>query len=228
LRALSEKGGYYSFARLSESIDNYKNKLYLTGKVIGAGRNPADSVVSNLLSLLVSQGVSPNDMSVQWTEMFLKTRGIEFIDFDFYKKELTFLSGQRVASKSILTREQSYMAKTIVWGLTCERSWLTGEKISYDDTLLHHVYHDSSTGKTLYGTDYETLNCLVALDGDKENKQVEGANWKYYQDRFIYMWQQFKVGNFKEATKFWNEQCQNEFLMERKSHRYLNYWLKIL
>jgi hypothetical protein len=86
LRVLSEKGGYYSFARLSKSIDNFKSKLYLTGKVIGAGRNPADSVVQSLLSLLVSQGVNPNDMAVQWTEMFLKTRGIEFIDFDFYKK----------------------------------------------------------------------------------------------------------------------------------------------
>jgi hypothetical protein len=133
-----------------------------------------------------------------------------------------------VSSNSILTREQSYMAETIVWGLTCERSWLTGEKVKYDETLAHHIYHDPTTGKTLYGTDYETLNCLVALKGDKENKQVEGANWKKYQDRFIYMWQQFKKGNFYEAARFWNKPYRDEFLIERKSNRYLNYWLKIL
>jgi len=204
-------------------------KLYLTGKVFGAGRNPADSVVQNLLSLLVSKGASPYDMSVQWTEMFLKTRGVEFIDFDFYKKELTFLSGQKISSKSVLTTEQSYMAKTITWSLTCSRSWLTGEPITYDETLVHHIYHDPNPPhKTLYGVDYETLNCLVALKGNKENQKVEGSDWKKYQDRFIYMWQQFKAGNFEDATRFWDKIYRDAFLRERTSRRYLTYWLQIL
>jgi len=39
---------------------------------------------------------------------------------------------------------------------------------------------------------------------------------------------QFKAGNFKGTTKYWHEQYQDEFLIERNSRRYLNYWLQIL
>ena len=90
------------------------------------------------------------------------------------------------------------MAKTILWSITCGRSWLTGEPISYDEALLHHIFHDPS-GKTLYGADYEKFQCLAVLKGDKENKIVEN-NRRNYEDLFIYMWQQFKLGEFKKAT----------------------------
>jgi hypothetical protein len=103
-------------------------------------------------------------------------------------------------------------------------NWLKAErKFLMMIFLFHHIYHSPATGKILYWVDYETINCLVALKGDKENKQVKGADWKKYQDRFIYMWDQLKKGNFKEATKYWGEQYQNEFLIERRSHRFLNY-----
>lgn len=228
LHALSEIGGFYSLARLSNLIDRHRNKLYLTGKVFGAGRNPADSIARKLLSLLVSEGVNPSHMAVQWTELFLRTRGLDTIDFNFYLNKLSTLSGDRISDVSILTREQKYMAKTIIWGMTCGRSWLTGEEISYDESLLHHIFHDPASGKTLYGADYERLNCLAVLKGDKENKAVEKDREKY-EDLFIDLWHQFRMGNYKEAVSHWkNKQWINDFLRKRRSRHYLDYWLLAL
>jgi len=105
---------------------------------------------------------------------------------------------------------------------------LTGERINYDDVLVHHLYHNPFSGRTLYGVEFETLNCFVALKGDKENKQVEGTDWQMYQDQFVYMWQQFKLGNFEEATRFWNDndpRFQQKFLRDLRSRRYLRYWV---
>ena len=40
------------------------------------------------------------------------------------------------------------------------------------------------------------------------------------------MWEQFKAGNYAEATKEWDPNLRAEFLMQRQSMKYLDYWLK--
>lgn len=52
-------------------------------------------------------------MAVQFTEMFLNTRGLAYIDFDFYLKELNLALNTRQAQDSVLSPEKLYMAKTI-------------------------------------------------------------------------------------------------------------------
>ena len=226
LNALSKKGREMSFAALSQEIDLHGSKLYLTSKVFGAGRNPADSVAESLLKLLEREGVSSDDMSVQWTQLFLDTRGLNMIDFDFYLNELTLAAANtRVSDKSVLNPEQKLLARTIVYALTGGRSWKTGKEISYDEALVHHIRHGSN-GKTLYGGVYDTLKNFACLKGDKENRDVEGAKRQQWEATFIYMWKQFKAGNWKEAVKHWpNRADRTDFLRERRSKRYLDYWL---
>ncbi|KKN19070.1 hypothetical protein LCGC14_0949360 [marine sediment metagenome] len=124
------------------------------------------------------------------------------------------------------------MAKTVVWGISGGRSWLTGGKISYDEAWVHHIMHDPITGKILYGLDYENrFSCFAAVKGNKENKEVEGLDWKVHEDRFVYMWEQFRAGNYKEATNHWNRftpHRQADFLRERRSLNYLDNWLQKL
>jgi hypothetical protein len=81
LHALSDKkGSIVSLADLSIVIDRFGSKLFLTSKVFGAGRNPHDDVVKTLLYHLIGEGVSRDSMAVQFTEMFLHTRGLAYID----------------------------------------------------------------------------------------------------------------------------------------------------
>lgn len=112
------------------------------------------------------------------------------------------MSGDRVSDASILSPEERHMAKTITWGITGGRSWVTGLEIEFDDTALHHILHDNE-GSTLYGADFENkFNYYVALDGIAENNEMEGMNQKLMEDRFLFMWEQFRAGNFAEANKF--------------------------
>ena len=118
------------------------------------------------------------------------------------------------------------MAKTITWGLTAGRSWWSGEKMTYDETILHHIRHDANFPfKTLYGGTYETLQNFAAVRGDKENKEVEGQNLQISIALFINMWELFKQGKFEEATMHWNPVLQAEYLKDLRSERYLKYWM---
>ena len=120
------------------------------------------------------------------------------------------------------------MAKTIVWGITGGRSWLTGEQIDYDDTKLHHILHDPNPPyKTLYGLDHENkYSYFAAVTGDENSGVLEGENKKVWENKLLFMWEQFKAGNFAEATKYWDKKLRAEFLMQRQSMNYLDYWLK--
>ena len=226
LHALSDqKGSKVSLGDLSEVIDRHGSKLFLISKVFGAGRNPHDDVAKSLLTHLIKEGVGRDHMAVQFTEMFLNTRGLAFIDFDFYLKELNLASNTRQASKSVLSVERKYMAKTIVWGLTAGRSWITGEKMFYDESILHHIRHGAN-GRTLYGGTYDTLKNFAAVTHGENVGEVEGKKRQYYEDLFIYMWDMFKQGKFKEATMHWEDNnLQMEYLREVKSKSFLSYWL---
>jgi hypothetical protein len=116
--------------------------------------------------------------------------------------------------------------------MTGGRNWMTGEEMSIDDVWLHHIRHDSN-GYTLYGGIYDSLggHNFAALtknqnEVDVERNRVERQTWE---DRFIYMWECFKRGNFRAATEHWNDvnrRNQAEFLRDIRSRRYLDYWLK--
>ncbi len=161
---------------------------------------------------------------VQFTELFLNTRALAYIDFDFYLKELNLALNTRQASESVLSPEKRYVAKTIVWGLTARRSWITGEKISCDKSVLHHIRHGSD-GRTLYGGVYDTLKNFAAVTSGENVGLLEGKKRKHYEDQLLYMWEMFKQGRYKEATKFWDPALQAKFLIEIKSMSYLPYWL---
>ncbi len=228
LNALSKKGREMSFAALSQEIDLHGSKLYLTSKVFGAGRNPADSVARSLKGLLEREGVSNDDMAMQWTQLFLDTRGLSMIDFDFYQRELTLAAANtRVSHRSVLSTEQNLMVRTIVYALSGGRSWKTGKRISYDEALVHHIRHGSNT-LTLYGGVYDTIKNFACLDGNEENLEVERTDKQKWENIFIYMWKQFKAGNWEEALKHWEKADRIDFLRDRRSRRYLDYWLSKL
>jgi hypothetical protein len=224
LKALSEVRGYrVSFNELSTLINRNENKLFIT-RMFGSGRAPPRAATMRLLSLLTSEGVNPNHMAVQFVELYLNTRGLAHINFDFYLRELNFGLESVQTLKTTLTQEKRLMAKSIIWGITAGRSWITGEKMTYDQTILHHIRHDAN-GKTLYGGIYDTLTNFAAVRGDKENKLVEGVEQQKYETIFIYMWEMFKQGKFREATMHWNPIIQDEFIKELNSIRYLKYWI---
>lgn len=54
------------------------------------------------------------------------------------------------------------------------------------------------------------------------------GDWRVWEDKFIEMWQKFRVGDFKGATEHWNDynrQRQIDFLRQRRSRNYLDIWL---
>lgn len=224
LKALSEIRGYrVSFNELSKLIDRNQNKLFIT-RMLASGRSAPRAATMRLLELLTSEGVNPDHMAIQFVELFLNTRGLAHINFDFYLRELNVVLDSRQTSKTTLTQEKRLMARSIVWGLTAGRSWITGEKMTYDQTVLHHVRHDPN-GKTLYGGYYDTLKNFAAVRGDKENKLVEGVDQQKYETIFIYMWEMFKQGEFRKATMHWDPIFQDEFIKDLNSIRYLKYWI---
>jgi hypothetical protein len=230
LYALSEKGGFYNLGRLSKLIDRHESKLYLVGKVLGAGRNPADSVVSTLLELLVTEEVSAEHEAFKSANLFLQTRGLEYLDFDFYVKKFIELSGPRVSDSSILSPEEVLMAKTIVWGISGGRSWVTGEQINYDETVLHHILHDPKSHLTLYGLDHENkFSYFAAVTAGENTGELEGKNKKVHENELLYMWEQIRAGNYYEATRHWkNKQWRRDFARQATSLNYIDNWVKRL
>ena len=228
LRALSENGDFYDIPRLSEQIGRDRNRRYLTNKVFGPNRNPADSAVTALLELLIREGINEEHEAYKSANLFLQTRGLKYLDFDFYARKFRGLSGPKVSDRSILSPSEVDMAKTIVWGITGGRSWLTGELINYDKTKLHHILHNPNNNDlTLYGLDHENkFSYFAAVTGDENSGILEGKNKKVLENQLLFMWEQFKAGNFAEATKYWDDDLRAEFIMQRQSMNYLDYWLK--
>lgn len=74
----------------------------MTTKVFGRGYNPSENFAALLLQVLTREGVSSDYMAVQWTELFAKTRGLGFIDFDFYLDKFKLLSGDMVSDSAIV------------------------------------------------------------------------------------------------------------------------------
>ncbi len=238
LYILSEKHGFYSFRKFSKQVTHSRISDYLSHYVFGPGKNPGDWFPRRLLEVLAGEGISSDHMAVQWTELFAETRGISFLDFDFYLNKFKLLSGDRVSDTAVVKSgsQEHHMALTITYAMTGGRSWMTGEKISFDNALLHHVLHDEN-GKTLYGVDHENkysnfacLNGKPNLNGDIENNRAERRfERQYWEDKFLDMWRMFKDGNFKGAIEHWNNynpQYQRDFLRERHSRRYLDNWLE--
>ncbi len=144
LKALSEVREHrVSFKELSLEIDKNENKLFLS-RMFGSGRATPRAVTLRLLAVLTSEGVNPDHMAFQWAELYLNTRGLAHINFDYYLRELTTVVDHTPATTSQITQKNRLMAKSITWGLTAGRSWLTGEKMSYDQTILHHIRHDAN------------------------------------------------------------------------------------
>jgi hypothetical protein len=232
LHALSEKRGFLNFKEFSQIVTFNSYGSYLTAKVFGFGRNPGDWFAPRLLSILAREGVDSDHAAVRWTQLYQSTRGLEELDFDFYLEKFKLLSGDRISESPILSKQEKHMALTIAYALTGGRSWMTGEKLSFDEAMLHHILHDEN-GYTLYGMDYENrFEYFVCLNKDGENAKMEGTTVRqYWEDKFIFMWQQFKAGNYKAATEHWNDfnpQNQMDFLRVRKSMRYLDNWLEKL
>lgn len=123
--------------------------------------------------------------------------------------------------------------KSVVYELTGGRSWLNGEDIDFDDVNVHHILHDPITGNTLYGAAYErSFENFAGLTSRQNTVDVENPSTKHtIEALFKYMWQKFKEGDFKAATDHWNQydpQRQIDFLRDRKSKKYLDYWLSLI
>lgn len=193
------------------------------------GENPPTDIAKNLLKLLYKKNVPHDHAAVQWTKEFLKTRGLDQANFDLYLKELRRIPRVKDGSATIstLSNRQIKSAKEMIWYLSGKRSWLTGEEIKkIEDSVLHHIRHKRNPWKTLYGGIYDTLPNFALVAGKQENSDVEKRNTRqHWEDTFIYMWEQFKKGNFKEATAHWDPRLQAEFLRERQTQQNLDPWL---
>lgn len=231
LYALSEKRGFLDFNAFSELTTYNFYGEYLSAQIFGKERNPPNKYADAIRRVLAREGLDSEHMAVQWTELYLQTKGFKYLDFEFFIDKFKLLSGDRVSDEAIVRSgtPEHHMALTITYLMTGGRSWMTGELIDFDKALLHHILHDASG--TLYGVDYENkYQYFACLDDSKgENQKVEKrSKQQYWEDKFIYMWQQFKAGNYKEATEHWNDldpQNQKDFLRERRSSRYLDKWL---
>ncbi|UCC18272.1 MAG: hypothetical protein JSV62_09140 [Promethearchaeota archaeon] len=219
--------------KIYDRIDDKKTARGKLTTLLSAGINPPDWVAHKILNLLVDKGIANDHPAVKWTQLYLKTKGMEYINFESSYKILSQLSSDApTSSKSILSPGQKDMVKRIIWDLTGGRSWETGEFIPYDQAVPHHILHDPTTGKTLYGPKWENKFEYFALLSKKRNLEIENVyDRRKTQALFTYMWEQFKVGNFKAATAHWNQydsKRQSDFLKERSSKRYLDYWLNII
>jgi len=134
LYILSEKHGFYSFAKFSELVTNTYISDYLSKYVFGRGKNPDDWFAPRLIEILTREGVSSDHMAVQWTELYLETRGLGYIDFDFYLDKFKLLSGDRVSDEAIVKSgtQEHHMALTVAYTMSGGRSWMIGEKISFE------------------------------------------------------------------------------------------------
>jgi uncharacterized membrane protein YidH (DUF202 family) len=230
--AFSEKyNRYISVNDVSEKIFKTANPRTSLIWYLTSQRPIPSGVATNLHNLLVRKGIAKDHMAVQWTELFLKTRGLQYIKFDVVMNVLDLVSTEaRTSTISVLSSARVDMFTEIVWGLTCGRSWLTGEEVSFDDAVLHHVLHDPITGLTLYGAAYESSIENYAMLTKKQNiGDVEKPSEKLrYQALFKYMWEKLKEGDFRAATAHWKKPYQTAFLRERTSKKYLDYWLSFL
>ncbi|MFX1417371.1 MAG: hypothetical protein ACFE9N_00475 [Promethearchaeota archaeon] len=157
---------------------------------------------------------------------------MEFVNFKAVSKLISQLSSTApVSSKSVLSPAQKANIKKIIWELTGGRSWWTGKPVPYDDAIPHHILHDPMPPhKTLYGAQWENKFEYFAMLSKGENMKVETLHdWRKIQALFTSMWQKFKEGDIEGAVAHWSNQKDiDDFLYERKSKRYLDYWLNII
>jgi hypothetical protein len=69
------------------------------------------------------------------------------------------------------------------------------------------------------------LKNFAAISHGENVGTVEGKKRQHYEDQFIYMWEMFKQGKFKEATMHWDKDLRLDYLREIKSKNYLTYWV---
>jgi len=74
LYTLSEKFGYLDFKKFSRLTTYNSYELYLTKEVFRRGRNPSDNYATNLLEVLVREGVSSDHTAVQWAQILTNPR----------------------------------------------------------------------------------------------------------------------------------------------------------
>ncbi len=235
LYALSEKLGFLDFQAFSELTTYNSYGEYLSDQIFGKGRNPPEKYVNQLRSVLIREGISSDHMAVQWAELFLQTKGFKYLDFEFYIDKLKLLSGNRESDTPIIKSgtETYYMALTVTYAMTGGRSWKTGEKLDFDEVMLHHIMHDAN-GLTFYGVDYENkYEYFACLKKDGENREVEKASEKrYWENTFANMWSSLKsrdYGALRRALAHWeNDLMVEELITELQSSRYLDKWLGML
>ncbi|KKK98995.1 hypothetical protein LCGC14_2637190 [marine sediment metagenome] len=82
--------------------------------------------------------------------MLLANAASIFGNFEASTKLISQLSSTApVSRRSVLSSAQKDLVKRVAWEMTGGRSWLTGEFVPYDEAILHHILHDSTTGLTL-------------------------------------------------------------------------------
>lgn len=229
LYVLSEiYGRPYKIEELSDEIapiHHFDPRSFLRRNIFRYKFNFNNYIAKSILRVVGSL-IPREHRLIQWIKLYLKTRGLDSIDFELLYYEITRkISYNDVLEKTSLSKIQKNWALTIVWGLTCGRSWLSGKKISFSNSLLHHIRHND-LGKTLYGGFYDTLLNFACLEGDKENSAVEGNDFRKWEERFIKIWEFIRTGNPKLYPSFWEECSKEEFLNERKSKKYLDFWLE--
>ena len=220
--ALSDaQGGIpVSIETVSRAVSVKHNVRTIDKQFFNFGKPPYGQIGRNLKLYLTRQGVHPNDIAIQWIDEYLKERGSKTIDIDIYdkilSKKLSGPSGR--ASETTLSENDILSMELLTWTMSCGRSWMTGEEISRDEVLAHHISHDKRTGKTLYGGFYETMRNFAAVKGPYENKIAEGHRKWQIEAELIEAWVRLLNG---EAPSHWPSNYRRDFLKDRKSKVYI-------
>ncbi|MFX1316875.1 MAG: hypothetical protein ACFE9T_13520, partial [Promethearchaeota archaeon] len=194
------------------------NKDYLTG-ILKTGETPHSGIIKSLFKFLIKEGIESDHMAVQWTKRWLETKDLDSIDFKLYFEEINIplsqLSGK--SDHSTLTPNQKKLAREILYGLSCGRSWLTGDPIDLDDALVHHIRHNQF-GDTLYGGFYDTLKNLAVIAGRAENLLVEGPYSGQWEDKLIKTWERLSRYHIDGIPPdHWSDENKVAFMKERHS-----------
>lgn len=83
LYALSEKRGFLDFNAFSKLTTHNSWGGYLSNQIFGKERNPPDKYADAIRRVLAREGVDSEHMAVQWTELYLQTKGFEYLDLSF-------------------------------------------------------------------------------------------------------------------------------------------------
>jgi len=221
IREESEPMSIQDLSEMIAPLDYRYKRQYLIKRYVDYGFDFYSYIAEALLTVIAPK-VPTDHQVLQYIKSYLETnRRKSPVDIKALFKN-AMLPSNRTTKLSALQRN---VMIRIVWDLACERDWMTGNKITREWALLHHIRHDPATGLTIH-SDNRLVNfaCLTKNDLIDNNVRVE-KKWEFWEKKFIITWEYLRNG---KAPPHWSEDKQRKFKKERNSKNYLDNWIDVL